>query len=226
VLWLQFKPHCVVNCAAMSQPGACEQDYAACCALNVPDRLVAALQQLEREHGITPLLVHLSTDQVGWSSTPARRGAHPALQGPKTSLLIAGPRPAVRAHHRPTNQPNQPTNPWSELRRQVYDGSRGWWSEADATQPVNAYGRSKLMAEQLLAAAWPGRHVVLRSSLMIGPEPPLLPVQRPRFLQFIRRVLQQQQPTSFFVDEWRCAVLLTVLCCALATELTLASNAA
>jgi dTDP-4-dehydrorhamnose reductase len=89
------------------------------------------------------------------------------------------------------------------LHQQVYDGSRPGWSEADPTQPVNAYGRSKLEAEQHLAAAYPGKHVVLRASLIYGPEPQLQAVGRPLFVQFVESQLAQGLETSFFVDEFR-----------------------
>ena len=36
---------------------------------------------------------------------------------------------------------------------QVYDGSRANWKESDACHPVNAYGRTKLEAEQLIQVA-------------------------------------------------------------------------
>jgi dTDP-4-dehydrorhamnose reductase len=86
---------------------------------------------------------------------------------------------------------------------QVYDGSRPWWTEADCTQPVNAYGRSKLAAEQYLAAVYPNKYVVLRASLIYGPEPPLQAVGRPLFVQFVESQLAQGIETSFFVDEFR-----------------------
>eukprot|EP00878_Enallax_costatus_P011093 GHUV01011585.1.p1 GENE.GHUV01011585.1~~GHUV01011585.1.p1 ORF type:complete len:139 (+),score=13.24 GHUV01011585.1:80-496(+) len=61
---LDLQPHIVVNCAAVSQPAACERDYEACKALNVPKQLVTALQQLRHQHGHDALLIHISTDQV------------------------------------------------------------------------------------------------------------------------------------------------------------------
>lgn len=61
---LDWKPQVVVNCAAVSQPASCEQNYEACRALNRPYRLVEALQQLQEQQGMTALLIHLSTDQV------------------------------------------------------------------------------------------------------------------------------------------------------------------
>uniref|UniRef100_A0A383WL45 RmlD-like substrate binding domain-containing protein n=1 Tax=Tetradesmus obliquus TaxID=3088 RepID=A0A383WL45_TETOB len=154
---LQFKPQVVVNCAALSQPAACELDYEACRKLNVPSKLVEALKQLQRKAGIDALLIHISTDQV-------------------------------------------------------YDGSRPDWAETDPTQPVNAYGRSKLEAEQNLAAAYPHKHVVLRASLIYGPQPPLQAVGRPLFAQFVESQLAQGIETSFFVDEFRSAVYVNDIC--------------
>jgi dTDP-4-dehydrorhamnose reductase len=61
---LQFKPQVVVNCAALSQPAACERDYEACRNLNVPSKLVDALKQLQQKTADEALLIHISTDQV------------------------------------------------------------------------------------------------------------------------------------------------------------------
>lgn len=91
---------------------------------------------------------------------------------------------------------------------QVYDGSKAWWEEGDATAPINEYGRSKLEAERAIYGRWP-RHAVLRSSLIYGPEPPAAPVGRSLFLQFVATALAAapaKGPTTFFEDEWRCAV--------------------
>lgn len=85
----------------------------------------------------------------------------------------------------------------------MYAGSRPWWTEGCPTSPVNAYGRSKLEAEQFLQQRWPGRHVALRASLIYGPEPPLQRVGRPLFVQFLEQVMEKGQETSFFVDEYR-----------------------
>ena len=50
-----------------------------------------------------------------------------------------------------------------------------------------------------------GNHVILRSSLIYGPQPPL-PVSRLLFLQFIVRTLKAGKPTKFFSDEFRSPV--------------------
>lgn len=107
---------------------------------------------------------------------------------------------------------------------QVYPGEgRGTWREqGDPLAPENAYGRSKLEAEQHLQAAWPqGRHVSLRASLIYGSQAPLAPVPRPLFVQFVAGKLAEAfeaaaadgdaaavpDPVPFFEDEYRSAVL-------------------
>lgn len=103
---------------------------------------------------------------------------------------------------------------WSHFSHQVYDGTKAWWSEGDTPNPINAYGRSKLEAEQLLQGSWAGRFVALRSSLIYGPESPLAAVNRPLFLQFVKQVLEAGKETTFFTDEYRSALpaLLNRLC--------------
>ncbi|KAJ9514884.1 hypothetical protein QJQ45_028573 [Haematococcus lacustris] len=91
---------------------------------------------------------------------------------------------------------------------QVYDGSRPLWKETDPCRPVNAYGRSKLEAEQLIQSQWP-HSVSLRSSIIVGPQP-ASPLTRTLFLQFVDAALTSGQPTTFFEDEWRCPVYVQV----------------
>lgn len=93
---------------------------------------------------------------------------------------------------------------------QVYDGSKAHWQETDPCCPVNEYGRSKLAAEQHIQQHWP-RHVILRSSIIYGLEPPH-PVGRALFLQFIEASLRKGEPTSFFSDEFRCPIYVQVSC--------------
>jgi len=50
-------------------------------------------------------------------------------------------------------------------------------------------------------AAWPN-HVILRSSIMTGPAPPLQAVGRPLFTDFIVNSLRSDHPVTFFHDEW------------------------
>mmetsp|Transcript_50765 Transcript_50765/g.162509 ORF Transcript_50765/g.162509 Transcript_50765/m.162509 type:complete len:206 (-) Transcript_50765:106-723(-) len=87
---------------------------------------------------------------------------------------------------------------------QVYDGSRANWAEGDECKPVNVYGQSKVDAEKAIQHAWPN-HVILRSSIIFGPEPPV-PVARALFLQWMDGVLAKGEPMTFFEDEFRCPV--------------------
>ena len=78
---------------------------------------------------------------------------------------------------------------------QVYGDSKpppALYVEADPAEPVNAYGRSKLAAERLLAdgRAFAGDWVALRSSVIFGPEPPAAPVKRGLFLQWMDAALK------------------------------------
>lgn len=54
------KPDVVINCAAISSPKACEENPEHAEAINVPTHLISCLKSMDS----TPLLIHLSTDQV------------------------------------------------------------------------------------------------------------------------------------------------------------------
>ena len=88
---------------------------------------------------------------------------------------------------------------------QVYDGTHSWWKEDHPTHPVNAYGQTKLEAEQLIQSQWKD-HAILRSSIIYGPQPPATTVSRALFLQFVDTALREKRATTFFNDEWRCPV--------------------
>lgn len=136
----------VINTAAISQPGLCEQNTELARRVNVPHALLDALNLQRARQSVEALLIHLSTDQV-------------------------------------------------------YDGSKANWTEDCETKPINAYGRSKLEAEQVIQARW-SSHVILRSSIIFGPQSPV-PVPRPLFVQFLENALRLQQPTKLFHDEYR-----------------------
>jgi len=57
------------------------------------------------------------------------------------------PAPLLHDNQPTTNQPNP-------IICQVYDGSHADWTETDRCSPVNAYGRSKLEAEQYVRTHW------------------------------------------------------------------------
>jgi dTDP-4-dehydrorhamnose reductase len=51
----------------------------------------------------------------------------------------------------------------------VFDGGKAEpYLESDAPNPLNVYGRSKLEGERRTAAAWPERHVIVRTSGIYG----------------------------------------------------------
>lgn len=93
---------------------------------------------------------------------------------------------------------------------QVYDGSHADWTETDRCSPVNAYGRTKLEAEQYVRTHWE-RRIILRTSLIYGPQPPA-PAARPLFLQFVEDALRSGRPTKFLDDEFRSPVYVKDIC--------------
>ena len=141
----------IVNCAAISQPKACEDDEPAARALNVPEHVVTLANELGAR------LVHMSTDQV-------------------------------------------------------YDGTRANSNEDAPCAPVNAYGRSKLAAEEYITKNCnASKAVSLRSSIIYGPEP-ASPVGRTLFLQFVLKAVQGNEPFTFFGDEYRNPVYVKDIC--------------
>mmetsp|Transcript_24145 Transcript_24145/g.40472 ORF Transcript_24145/g.40472 Transcript_24145/m.40472 type:complete len:315 (+) Transcript_24145:69-1013(+) len=85
---------------------------------------------------------------------------------------------------------------------QVYEGVKSLNAEDDETNPVNAYGRTKLEAEVAIRANWTN-HAILRSSIIFGTTPPLVPVPRTLFVQWMEGALTGPEEVSFFEDEWR-----------------------
>jgi hypothetical protein len=74
----------VINTAALSQPALCEQDYAYARSVNVPDALISALVRQKRTKHVDALLIHISTDQVGY----CRRRAGPLLWAPRGAARL------------------------------------------------------------------------------------------------------------------------------------------
>ena len=122
---------------------------------------------------------------------------------------------------------------------QVYEGTKQFYQEdKDETVPVNVYGRTKLAFERVLlrksidetepllsakelggdSSSMPDisidnlaapNSVILRSSLILGPDTPLKNGCRkgfPSFLQFIEDRLQSSTSTDYFVNEFRSVV--------------------
>lgn len=82
---------------------------------------------------------------------------------------------------------------------QVFSGKKPFSTEEDLMEPANAYGHSKKEAEEYLLRELPNV-VILRTSIIYGPEAPLQPVPRPLFLQFLAQNLES---LSWFTDEYR-----------------------
>ena len=93
---------------------------------------------------------------------------------------------------------------------QVYDGSTSYSTESTPTNPINAYGRSKLAAEEYIRGSPGTQHVILRSSIIVGVA--VHGVERPLFVQSIRDRLQAKEPTAYIVDEWRNPIHVDDIC--------------
>jgi len=73
-------------------------------------------------------------------------------------------------------------------------GGEAPWRESDATDPVNAYGRSKLAGEQAITAACE-RHVILRTSWVFD-------TWGQNFLKTILRAATQRESLQVVNDQW------------------------
>jgi dTDP-4-dehydrorhamnose reductase len=80
----------------------------------------------------------------------------------------------------------------------VFDGTKGNYTEEDPVKGVNEYARSKIAAEQAVAAESP-ESVILRVSVMYGPGNP----RHPGFLGEILERWRKQEAMAFFVDQFR-----------------------
>lgn len=76
----------------------------------------------------------------------------------------------------------------------VFDGAQGRYKESDATNPLSAYGRSKLEGERLALAALPST-LVARTSVVFGPH-------RNNFVLWVRRSLRAGTPVKAIRDQW------------------------
>lgn len=160
----------MINTAAASVPAWCEQHQDAARAINVPTQLLTTLQR----RGGSPLLIHISTDQVYSGNDPPQGG------------------------WRETDAP-APVNTYGRTKLEAeqavkvdWEGSRFWVGSASVAgrpgkdQGPLSYGPSPPTAQ----AGW-SNHVILRPSIIVGPEPPQ-PIDRPLFLSQILRSFAQQ----------------------------------
>lgn len=79
----------------------------------------------------------------------------------------------------------------------VFDGTQPLYREDDARHPLSVYARSKTAAEDAIRAAAPGRHVIIRTGWVYGPD-----LQRRNFvLQLVDRLAAGEKvPVPF--DQW------------------------
>ncbi|CAI5986109.1 unnamed protein product [Closterium sp. NIES-65] len=56
---------------------------------------------------------------------------------------------------------------------QVYEGTKSFYKEDDSLLAVNTYGRSKVAGEQAGREQWWGSYAIMRSSIIVGPPPPV-----------------------------------------------------
>ncbi|CAI5497255.1 unnamed protein product, partial [Closterium sp. Naga37s-1] len=177
-------PDVVVNCAAVSVPRQCEGNPALAMHINVPSALIAALSDASGK----PAPGSSATGDgngTGDGSKEGGEGLERDREQQRLPLLI----------HLSTDQ--------------VYEGTKSFYKEDDPLLPVNTYGRSKVMGEQAVRGQWSGSHAILRSSIIVGPPPPV-PLKKTLPLQWmdgaLHSALASGQPESFFDDEYRCPV--------------------
>ncbi|CAI5509800.1 unnamed protein product [Closterium sp. Naga37s-1] len=173
-------PDVVVNCAAVSVPRQCESDPALAMRINVPSALIAALSDAAGSSAAG----NKNGDGSG-NKEEGEEGLERDREQQRLQLLI----------HLSTDQ--------------VYEGTKSFYKEDDPLLPVNTYGRSKVAGEQAVREQWRGSHAILRSSIIVGPPPPV-PLKKTLPLQWmdgaLHSALASGQPESFFDDEYRCPV--------------------
>lgn len=89
----------------------------------------------------------------------------------------------------------------------VYDGTKeasALYVESDPSNPVNAYGATKVAMEEYLKHH-ASKFVVLRSSIIIGPKAPLV-TAHDTFLHFCES--RRDEDTTYFINEYRTVVSL------------------
>lgn len=81
----------------------------------------------------------------------------------------------------------------------VFDGKNGPYREEDTTAPINAYGQSKIDAEQQLRAL-NGNIAILRTILVYGCIPD---TGRSNLILWAKKQLEQNHPIRVVNDQWR-----------------------
>ncbi|MEM9922790.1 MAG: NAD(P)-dependent oxidoreductase [Cyanobacteria bacterium P01_D01_bin.50] len=83
----------------------------------------------------------------------------------------------------------------------VFDGVKGFYKETDRVNPVNIYGKHKVMAEVGIMACYP-EAAICRMPLMFGNATPTAT----SFVQSFLKTLQEGKELKLFVDEFRTPV--------------------
>jgi len=87
----------------------------------------------------------------------------------------------------------------------VFDGERGIYSEEDVPDPVNFYGLTKFVAEEIVKSLVE-KHIIVRSSAIFG-----LGMGRKNFGKFLVEALSKGQKVKAIVDQWLSPTLNTLL---------------
>jgi len=82
----------------------------------------------------------------------------------------------------------------------VFDGRTGHYDESAAVNPLSAYGKSKVAAEQAVLAN--PKHTVVRTSLNFGQSP----TGNRAFNEQMRSAVERGETLDLFTDEYRCPI--------------------
>jgi len=91
----------------------------------------------------------------------------------------------------------------------VFDGEKGNYKEEDVPNPINFYGLTKLIAEEIVRNGV-NRHIVVRTSAIYG-----LGMGRKNFGKFLIEALSTGHKVKAIVDQWLSPTLNTLLARAL-----------
>ncbi len=89
----------------------------------------------------------------------------------------------------------------------IFNGAGGYYTEADAPEPITPYGAAKAAAETAVRAILP-RAAIVRTSLIIGDEPY-------KHVRMVLDMLTGKQHGALFTDEIRCPIHVGELAAAL-----------
>lgn len=87
----------------------------------------------------------------------------------------------------------------------VFDGTRGLYKEEDLPNPINYYGLTKLISEEIVKSAL-DRYVIVRTSAVYG-----LGIGRKNFGKALIEALSRGQKVKAIVDQWLSPTLNTLL---------------